>query len=428
MDPDGASDSLAAMPTTPASLADINLWDKDRFVQGVPHEWFERARRESPVFWHEGDPDFHGPQGGAEPFWCVTSYDDVVTVNRDNATFSSAERLVFMWDPDDANLEQQRLLMLNMDPPLHTRYRRLINKGFTPRMVSELESTMRKRTTEIVDKVADKGECDFVVDVASELPLQVIADLMGVPQEDRHKLFDWSNRMIGAEDPEYGVTEEMAQHASMELYAYASQLAEQKRADPKDDLISVLTTAEVDGEKLSGLEIDLFFLLLSVAGNETTRNLISHGMVALLEHPEQLERVRNDRSLLPGTVEEMLRWASPVMNFRRTAMTDVELGGQQVKKGDKVVIWYISANHDDKAFADPYTFDITRSPNEHVAFGGGGPHFCLGANLARMEINVMFDEVLDRLDDIEMTDTPSRLRSNFINGLKHIPLKFNAKR
>jgi len=408
-------------------LKEINLWDKDRFVEGVPHEWFTALREQAPVFWHEGDDAFVGPQGGAGPFWAVTGYDDVVTVNRDNATFSSAERLVFMWDPNIAGLEQQRLLMLNMDPPMHTRYRRLINKGFTPRMVSELESTMRKRTREIIDRVAERGECDFVVDVASELPLQVIADLMGVPQEDRHKLFDWSNRMIGADDPEYGITEEMTQHASMELYAYAAELAEKKRADPKDDLISVLTHAAVDGEQLTGLEIDLFFLLLTVAGNETTRNLISHGLVALLEHPDELAKVRANRELLPGTVEEMLRWASPVMHFRRTAMRDVELGGKQIKQGDKVVIWYISANRDEKAFNDPFTFDVSRSPNEHVAFGGGGPHFCLGANLARMEINVMFDEILDRLHDLELTGPVSRLRSNFINGLKHIPLKFTVK-
>jgi cholest-4-en-3-one 26-monooxygenase len=415
------------MPTTHSpALADINLWDKDRFVEGVPHDWFAALRREAPVFWHPGDPTFDGPQGGAGPFWAVTDYDDVVAINRDNATFSSHERLVFMWDPDDANLDQQRLLMLNMDPPMHTRYRRLINKGFTPRMVGELESTMRKRTTEIIDRVAERGECDFVVDVAAELPLQVIADLMGVPQEDRHKMFDWSNRMIGAEDPEYGVTEEMAQHASMELYAYAAQLAEQKRANPKDDLISVLTGSEVDGEQLSGLEIDLFFLLLTVAGNETTRNLISHGMVALLEHPDQLEKVRANRELLPGAVEEMLRWASPVMHFRRTATADVEIGGQQIKRGDKVVIWYIAANYDDTVFENPFTFDVERTPNEHVAFGGGGPHFCLGANLARMEINVMFDEVLNRLHDLELAGPVSRLRSNFINGLKHVPLTFRA--
>jgi cholest-4-en-3-one 26-monooxygenase len=408
-------------------LSHINLWDKDRFVEGVPHEWFTELRREAPVFWHEGDPSFDGPQGGAGPFWCVTGYEDVVTVNRDNATFSSAEKLVFMWDPDEENLEHQQLLMINMDPPLHTRYRRLINKGFTPRMVSELESTMRKRTIDIIDRVADRSECDFVVDIASELPLQVIADLMGVPQDDRHKLFDWSNRMIGAEDPEYAITEEITQQASMELYAYANALAAQKRVDPKDDLISVLTHAEVDGEMLSEIELDLFFLLLTVAGNETTRNLISHGMVALLEHPDELAKVRANRALLPGAVEEMLRWASPVMHFRRTATRDVELGGQQIKAGDKVVIWYISANHDEQAFKDPFTFDVSRSPNEHVAFGGGGPHFCLGANLARMEIQVMFDELLNRFDDIEMTAPPARLRSNFINGLKHVPLKFTTK-
>ena len=415
------------MAQSDTDLRHINLWDKDRFVEGVPHDWFTELRREAPVFWHEGDPTFAGPQGHAGPFWCVTGYDDVVTVNRDNATFSSAEQLVFMWDPDDENLAQQRLLMLNMDPPMHTRYRRLINKGFTPRMVAELESTMRKRTADIVDRIADRGECDFVVDVASELPLQVIADLMGVPQDDRHKLFDWSNQMIGADDPEYGITEEITQHASMALYAYAADLAEKKRTNPKDDLISVLTQSSVDGEQLSGLELDMFFLLLTVAGNETTRNLISHGMVALLEHPEQLAKVRENRALLPGTVEEMLRWASPVMNFRRTAMKDVELGGQQIKAGDKIVIWYISANRDEQAFDDPFTFDVERSPNEHVAFGGGGPHFCLGANLARMEINVMFDEILNRLDDIEMTAPPARLRSNFINGLKHVPLKFSAR-
>ena len=408
-------------------LNEINLWDKDRFAEGVPHDWFTALRREAPVYWHEGDATLNVMQGGGGPFWAVTNYEDVVTVNRDNATFSSAEGLVFMWDPDDANLEQQRLLMLNMDPPLHTRYRRLINKGFTPKMVSELESTMRKRTREIIDRVADRGECDFVVDVASELPLQVIADLMGVPQDDRHKLFDWSNRMIGSDDPEYGITEEMTQQASMELYAYASELAEVKRADPKDDLISVLTHAEVDGERLTDLEIDLFFLLLSVAGNETTRNLISHGLVALLEHPDQLEHLRAHRHLLPSAVEEMLRWASPVMHFRRTATRDVELGGQQIKAGDKVVIWYISANRDESVFQKPFTFDVARTPNEHVAFGGGGPHFCLGANLARLEINVMFDEVLNRLHDLELTAPVSRLRSNFINGLKHIPLKFSAR-
>ena len=233
--------------------------------------------------------------------------------------------------------------------------------------------------------------------------------------------------MIGAEDPEYNVTEEMAQNASMELFAYAAELAAKKRADPKDDLISVLSHSQVEGEQLTELEIDLFFLLLTVAGNETTRNLISHGMVALLEHPDQLARLRADRSLLPSAVEEMLRWSAPVMNFRRTATRDLELGGQQIAEGDKVVIWYVSANRDEKKFPDPFTFDVGRTPNEHVAFGGSGPHFCLGANLARSEIAIMFEEVLDRLDDIELAGPVSRLRSNFINGLKHVPVTFTAK-
>jgi len=402
------------------SLSDIDLSDKDAYQRGVPHEWFTRMRREAPVVWHDL------PDGEGTGFWAITRYDDVVMVNRDNALFSSHEGCVFMWDLPPDQLEQQRMMMLNMDPPLHTRYRRIVNRGFTPRMVQELADTLRTRTTSIVDQVAERGECDFVVDVAAELPLQAIADILGVPQEDRHKMFDWSNRMIGADDPEYGITEENQAEASMELFAYAHGLAAARQEHPGEDLISILLKANVDGEALSELELDLFFLLLTVAGNETTRNLISHGMVALLEHPDQLELVRRDRSLLPGAVDEMLRWASPVMHFRRTAMEDTEIGGQPIKKGDKVVIFYISANRDEAVFEDPFTFDVRRTPNEHVAFGGGGPHFCLGANLARLEINIMFNEVLDRLHDIELNGPVQRLRSNFINGLKHIPLKYTA--
>jgi cholest-4-en-3-one 26-monooxygenase len=400
------------------SLDTIDLTDKDTFVHGVPHDWFASLRRDAPVFWHEEED---GPG-----FWCVTRYDDVVTVNRDNQIFSSSRGAVFMWDLPESALEQQRLMMLNMDPPMHTRYRRLVNKGFTPRMVSELETKARERARAILDKVTPRGECDFVVDVAAELPLQVIADVLGVPQEDRHKMFDWSNRMVGSDDPEYGVTEEEAQLASMELFAYANKLAEEKRGEAGQDLISILSDAEVDGERLTQLEIDLFFMLLTVAGNETTRNQVSHGLLALLEHPDQLERLRANRELLPGAVEEMLRWASPVMHFRRTATEDLILGGQAIAAGDKIVIWYVSANRDEKVFDDPMRFDIERSPNEHVAFGGGGPHFCLGANLARMEIRVLFDELLDRWSHLELAGEPTRLRSNFINGIKHIPLRFTA--
>ncbi len=400
-------------------LDTIDLTDQDVFVRGVPHDWFSALRHEAPVFWH---PEHDGGPG----FWNLTCYDDVVAVNRDNQTFSSSRGAVFIWDLPPADLEQQRLMMLNMDPPMHTRYRRLVNKGFTPRMVDSLEATIRERTRSILDKVGPRGECDFVVDVAAELPLQVIADILGVPQADRYKMFDWSNRMIGSEDPEYAVSEEEAQQASMELFAYAAQLSEAKRAqDPHGaDLITVLSEAEVDGEQLTQLEIDLFFMLLTVAGNETTRNLISHGMVQLLEHPDQLAKVQADRSLLAGAVDEMLRCASPVMHFRRTATKDVVIRDTPIAEGDKVVIWYVSANRDETVFDDPMAFDIERSPNEHVAFGGGGPHFCLGANLARMEIRVIYEELLDRWHDLELTGEPARLRSNFINGIKHIPLRF----
>ena len=273
------------------------------------------------------------------------------------------------------------------------------------------------------DDVLARPTCDFLVDVAAELPLQVIADLMGVPQEDRHKIFDWSNRMIGGEDPEYALTEEDRAMASMELYAYSSELAAKRRDDPHQDLISILTHAEVEGDVLSDLEIDLFFLLLAVAGNETTRNLISHGIIALHENPDQLAKLRADRSLMTPAIDEMLRWGTPVMNFRRTATHDTELGGQQIKEGDKVVFWHISANRDESMFADPFSFDITRSPNEHMAFGSGGPHYCLGANLAKMEIRVMFEELLDRFPEFEITGDCPRLRSSFINGIKHIPLR-----
>jgi cholest-4-en-3-one 26-monooxygenase len=400
-------------------LREIDLCDRDAYVAGVPHEAFTRLRAEAPVHWHD---EADGPG-----FWSVHRYADVVKVNRDNLTFSSARRGALIHELDADSLEQQRLMMLNMDPPMHTRYRKLVNRGFTPRMLGMLEERIRQQAIGIVEGVAEKGSCDFVTEVAAELPLQVIAEIMGVPHEDRHMVFDWSNRMIGAEDPEYQAKErEAAFAASMELYAYANSLAAERRAHPGDDIISVLLQSEVDGERLSELEFDLFFLLLAVAGNETTRNLISHAMLALIEHPDERQLLLEDPSLLPGAVEEMLRWGTPVMHFRRTATTDTEVGGQPVAEGDKVVIWYISANRDEAVFDDPYRFDVRRTPNEHVAFGGGGPHFCLGANLARMEIRLMFQELLPRLADMELAGPVERLRSNFINGIKHMPVACSA--
>jgi cholest-4-en-3-one 26-monooxygenase len=318
-------------------------------------------------------------------------------------------------------------MMLSMDPPRHTKLRLLVNKGFTPRMIGQLHDRIREIARDIVDGIAERGECDFVVDVAAELPLQVIAEMMGVPQEDRHKVFEWSNRMIGSEDPEYAVSAEDATSAAMEMFAYANDLATKKRATPGDDILSVLLGAEVEGERLTDLEFDVFFELLAVAGNETTRNLISHGMLALIENPDQRAKLLADRSLLGGAVDEMLRYASPVMYMRRTAQEDIELRGEHIAKGDKVALWYIAGDHDPEVFADPHRFDISRQPaDDSVVFGGGGPHFCLGSHLAKLEIQIMFEELLDRIPEMELSGTVERLRSNFINGIKHMPVRFSG--
>jgi cholest-4-en-3-one 26-monooxygenase len=404
------------MGTTP--LEDIDLIDGKNFVAGVPHHWFRQLRQEAPVYWHL-EPG--NPRGG---FWTVTGYDDCVTVNRDWEHFSSARRSALFADMDDEALAQQQLMMLNMDPTMHTRYRRLVNHGFTPKLVRDLERQIVGYADGIIDAVCERGTADFVEEISAELPLLVIAELLGVPQEDRRMVFEWSNRMIGSEDPEYQLEGVDPGESAMQVFAYAEELAASRRLAPRQDLVSVLLQAEVEGEKLDQLELDLFFLLLIVAGNETTRNLMSGAMTAFFDHPDQWELLRQDRSLLAPAVEEMLRYVTPVMHFRRTATMDHELGGQKIHEGDKVVFWHTSANRDDRVFSDPDTFDISRKPNNHIAFGGGGPHFCLGANLARMEIMVMFDRLLERIPDIRLDGEVQRLQSNFINGTKHIPVAF----
>ena len=401
-------------------LSDIDLLDRDVFTNGIPHEWFTYLRNNAPVYRHPEPNDGPG-------FWVVTKYDDVVTVGRDAHTYSS--------DQDRGGvigLEEQEMdvdfgeakLMLTMDPPQHSRQRKLVNRGFTPRMINALEKHIRELALGVLEQAVAKGTCDFVVDVAAELPLLVIAELIGVPVEDRHKIFDWSNRMVGSEDPEYAVSMDQANDARMEMFMYAQQLAEQRRKDPRDDIISALLSAEIDGDALTDMEFNLFFMLLSVAGNETTRNAIAHGLGAFLAHPEEYAKLVDDpEGRIAAATEEILRWASPVMYFRRNVMQDTELRGQALEAGDKVSIWYVSANRDEDVFDDPFRFDIERSPNDHVAFGGGGPHFCLGSSLARMEIHVLFEELARRVPELRGVGDPQPLRSNFIGGIKHLPVE-----
>ncbi len=404
---------------TDIDASQIDLLDFDRFTEGIPHEWFTWLRSHDPVHFH-AEPNGPG-------FWVISTYDDVMTCNRDAGTFSSAADrggVVGLEDRAEAPSDAGNL-MLFMDPPDHTRYRRLVNRGFTPRMIGRMESHIRDLTTGILDEVLPRGESDFVVDIAAELPLEVIAELIGVPREDRHKIFEWSNRMIGADDPEYSVSEEKVFEAQVEMFMYAQGLADKHREQPDDDIITALLSAEVDGESLSDMDFNLFFLLLSVAGNETTRNAISHGMNAFLENPDQYDLLASDPDrYVKGAVEEVLRWATPVMYFRRNATRDFELRGHTIRDGDKISLWYISANRDEEHFEDPFRFDITRDPNLHIAFGGGGPHFCLGAQLARMEIQVLFEELVTRAPHIEALGPPDRLRSNFIGGIKHLRVRF----
>lgn len=401
-------------------LEEVNLYDLDTWEQRVPHDMFALLRQQAPVFWQKE------PQGGPG-FWAVTKYADVVHVSKHPKLFSSWRGGTNIFDLPQEELGQVRMMLVNMDPPQHTKYRRLVSHGFTPRRIAELEPHVRDLARRIIDRVATKGQCDFVTEIAAELPLQVIAELLGIPQEDRHLVFDWSNRLIGFDDPEFQTSMEDGKRAAAEMWAYAHTLAEKRKRDPQNDLISRLLHAEVDGERLSELEFDFFFLLLAVAGNETTRNLISGGMLALFEHPEQKERLLAHPELMPTAVEEMLRWVSPVICFRRTATADTELRGQRIREGDKVVIFYISANRDEEVFDHADQFDIARSPNDHIAFGIG-EHYCLGANLARMEIRVMFEEILSRLPDMELAGPPRRLRSNFISGIKSMPVRFTPER
>ena len=402
-------------------IADIDLLDPDRFQQQLHHEMFEVLRQQDPLHWTE-EPDGPG-------FWSITKHADLQLVNRDAEGFSSEAKGVNIQEIDterNGAFDMRGQMMLMTDPPKHTRYRLLVNKGFTPRMIGLIEEHLRYRAELIVDSIIERGECDFVLDVAAELPLQAIAEIMGVPEADRHLIFDWTNRMIGADDPEYGDADSHldAQTAAAELYGYAAKLRVDRAEVPLDDIVTKLINAEINGDRLTDAEFEMFILLLAVAGNETTRNATAHGMHALMTNPDQYAKLVADPSLITSAIEEIVRWATPVMYFRRQAMRDLELRGKQIKAGDKVVMWHISANRDEEVFADPFRFDIERSPNDHVGFGGGGAHFCLGANLARSELRLIFHELVTRIPDMALAGDPQRLRSNFIGGIKHMPVTF----
>ena len=399
-------------------LSDIDIYDLDKWAsQGPPHEEFKQLREEAPIHFN----DYPGGKG----FWTITKHEDISYISKNPLLFSSHRGGSNLDDYEEEDLSQIQMLMVNMDPPQHAKYRKLVSKGFTPRMVRQMEPKIRQTVTEILDRVAPMGECDFVREVAAELPLIVIADLMGVPLEDRQKLFDWSNRLIGFDDPEFQTSVEDARMAAFEIWMYANGLAEERKGTSGTDLIRVLMNAEVDGEQLEEAEFDAFFLLLAVAGNETTRNAISGGLLALLDNPDQVELLQSNPDLLPSAVEEILRWHTPVLHFRRTATEDTEIRGQAIKEGDKLGMFYISANRDEEIFEDPFSFDITRDPNHHLAFGVG-EHFCLGASLARLEMRLLFEQLFERLPNLQRAGEIRRLRSNFIHGIKELPVRFDT--
>lgn len=382
---------------------------------------FKKFRDERPItFLPEAEiPGFAQGPG----FWSVTRYDDVMTVSRHPEIFCSGR------GTNIVDLPQELLefygSMINMDAPRHTRLRLIVNKAFTPKMVSRIDADVRVKARQIIARVAPLGRCDFVEEIAAQLPLQIICEMMGIPTESWHRVFELTNIILGAGDPELTPDFGTLMAASIEMAQLAQAVGEDRLANPQDDLVSAMMHAEVDGERLSTGEMASFFILLAAAGNETTRNAISHGAWLLQNHPDQREDWKADpETVSPTAVEEIVRWATPVIHFRRTATIDTELGGVRIAAGDKVVMWYESANRDERHFQDPYRFDLRRDPNEHVGFGAGGPHFCLGANLARREIRVMFEELFRWLPDLEITGPPDYLRSIFIHGIKRMPCEF----
>ncbi len=402
------------MPS-PSLPPGFDFTDPDLNCARLPVEELAELRRTAPIWWNAQPADTGYRDGG---YWMVTKHKDVKEISRRSDVFSSQEKTALPRYPEGSTQEQidtGKMVLLNMDAPHHTHLRQIISRGFTPRAVERLREDLNERAQNIAKAAAAEGSGDFVEQVSCELPLQAIAGLIGIPLEDRKKIFDWSNQMVADDDPEFAHHD--GRSSAMELIVYAMQLAAVRAAQPGEDIVTKLIEADVEGHKLSDDEFGFFMVLLAVAGNETTRNSITHGMIALAEHPDQWELYKRER---PATaVDEIVRWATPVTSFQRTALRDYELSGVPIKKGQRVVMSYRSANFDEEVFEDPFTFDILRDPNPHVGFGGTGAHYCVGANLARMTIDLMFNAIADHLSDLTSVGRPERLRSGWLNGIKH---------
>jgi cytochrome P450 len=421
------------IPTTDLAVDEIRLGDIEQWMRPDREGIFAKLRAEAPVSFHEEPeppPEVDFAKGPG--FWALTRFDDVMRVSRDPENFHSAPSINIGDIPPE--IAEWLGSMINMDAPKHTKMRLIVNRGFTPRQVAKIEENVRTQAREIVDRVVEMGgECDFVSEIAAALPLQIICDMLGIPRTETKRIFELTNTILGVGDPEYVSSLEELMAAGMELFQYGIELAQDRLDNPRDDITTTLMQAEIEDEngrhKLTTAELGSFFLLLVAAGNETTRNAISHGMLALTKNPDQRAIWTADPDGVSATaVEEIVRWASPVIHFRRTTIADAVVGGQEIKAGEKVVMFYNSANRDERAFPDPYTFDVLRTPNEHAGFGAGGPHFCLGANLARREIKLMFEELFRRLPDIEITGEPDYLQSAFIHGIKRMPCTWHTVR
>jgi cytochrome P450 len=409
-----------------------DVFDPGVFARGIPHDSFRRLRDEAPVCRqneHEVDDWPAGPG-----YWAVTRYQDIRDVLRDPATYSSWLGATQIRDPAPDDLDFIRRMILNMDPPEHSRIRRLAAAIFTRRRLERFTGQVTARATALLDAVAERGSCDLPVEVTDDFPLANLAELLGVPASDRGLLLKWTNRVIGYQDPEHSDVVRDADGRPVDprspamlrdMFDYAHQLARHKRSHPADDLMTALATATVeDGRPLAEEELAMFFFLVVIAGNDTVRSALPGGVLALLQHPDAYRRLREDPGLVPSAVEEMLRWHPPVLSFRRTAARDTELAGQRIVRGDKVVVYHASAHFDERAFPDPYRFDITRTPNDHLAFGQG-PHMCLGAHFGRMQMRIFFTQLLARLPELELDGPPVRLKSNFINGVSHLPVRWH---